>query len=434
MAVDAQGRVKTQAKFDDIFDIKNVPARPGHNIRLTIDRDLQKSAFQALKDKVGSAVAVEVTTGEILVMVSRPSFDPTKFSRGLSQKYWNSLINDNRHPLRDRTIQEHYAPGSAYKIITALAALEEGIIDENTEIICKGNFKLGRRKFHCWRRGGHGKVKITKAIRESCDVFFYKIGTKIDIDVLARYAHLFGLGVKTGIGLPRETTGLIPTKDWKYKRNGKEWQLGETLSCVIGQSYVLTTPLQLAMTFATVANGGTLFKPYLIKEVFSNSGDIIRKSSPEKVADIQISQKSMEIIKNGLFQVVNSRSGTAWYHRGRGIRMAGKTGTSQVIKFSADKIYSRCEEREYKFRHHGIFTAYAPADNPKIAIAVVVEHGCHGSSAAAPVALAVVTTFMDKYYPELRKKFLLEEKKQLQKKLKLEKKKKNEPAVTTSSV
>jgi len=411
MEVDAQGRMKRSVASSAIFkEMENKEVKEGDNVRLTIDRDLQIAGYKALEGKVGSAVAVEVNTGEILAMVSRPSFDPSQFSTGISQNYWSALLGDDNNPLRDRTIQEHYSPGSTFKTITAIAGLEEGLIDENSEITCPGYFVVGRRRFHCWKKNGHGKVDITKALRESCDVFFYKLATKLDIDVLAKYSRLLGFGLKTGITLPRETSGLIPTKDWKLKRNGTEWQLGETLSCVIGQSYVLTTPIQLALSYATIANGGTLYRPYLIKEIFSNDGEILERGKSEKLSSINISKKTIDIVRKALYQVVNKPTGTAWWYRGRGIQMAGKTGTSQVIRISADKIFSKCEEREYKLRHHGLFVAFAPADDPKIAVAVVVEHGCHGSTAAAPVARDIVSTYMEKYYPDLSRQIIAEEK------------------------
>ncbi len=426
--VDAKGRIRSHMPSDDVFHgIKNQPPIPGSNIRLTIDKDLQLSAYEALKGKVGGAVAVDVNTGEILAMVSRPSFDPSQFSRGISNEYWSSLVENDKNPLRDRTIQEHYAPGSTFKTITSIAALEEGIVDESTNVICKGSFRLGRRDFHCWKKYGHGKVDIYKALRESCDVYFYKVATKMDIDILAKYAKVYGLGKKLGINLPRETRGLIPTKSWKKKNVKEEWQLGETLSCVIGQSFVLSTPLQLAMTYSAIANGGNLHKPFIIKEVFSNDGEVIKRNVPKVIRKVKIKPKTLNIIKKGLYQVVNQRKGTAWWYRGRGLQMAGKTGTSQVVRIGSDKIYSKCEDYDYKLRHHGVFVSFAPIKNPKIAVSVIVEHGCHGSSAAAPVAKAVTTTFMEKYYPELRKKNIEKEKLALQKlmkKLEEEKRKK----------
>ena len=225
--VDAQGRMKRQLSSTSMFkEIENKAEIPGHNIRLTIDKDLQAAAYGALEGKTGAAVAVDVKTGEILAMVSRPSYNPSLFSKGINQELWDDITQDERNPLRDRTVQEHYPPGSTFKTFTAIAALEEGIVDEKSEVHCPGYFHLGRRKVHCWRERGHGKVDLMRAIRESCDVYFYKIATKLDIDVLAKYARMFGYGRKTGIRLPRETTGLIPTKDWKLKRNGQEWQLG----------------------------------------------------------------------------------------------------------------------------------------------------------------------------------------------------------------
>lgn len=408
--VDALGRVRRAVQDSQFFtEIQNKEATPGNNIRLTIDKDLQNVAYKALEGKVGSVVAVDVNTGEILTMVSRPSFDPSKFSRGLTPEYWAELVNDENNPLRDRSIQEHYSPGSTFKTITALAALEEGVINENTEYNCPGYFQFGRRKFHCWKKGGHGKVDVVKAIRESCDVFFYKVATTMDIDVLSKYAKDFGLGEKTNIDLPRETTGLIPSKKWKKDTYGQEWHLGETLSCAIGQSFVLATPLQLAMSYAAIANGGKHYKPILVKEIFDNEGNIIFKNQVELKHKVDLKEKTVELIKEGLYEVVNNPKGTAYWHRGKGIDMSGKTGTSQVIKLSSDKVYNKCEDYEYRQRHHALFVSFAPTDKPKIAIAVIVEHGCHGSSAAAPVAEAVAGAYMEKYLPGIRGELIKKE-------------------------
>ena len=412
--VDALGRKRRYLKSDLLLDdIQNRPAVPGLNIRLTIDRDLQLAAYEALEGKVGSVVALDVTNGEILAIISRPSYNPSIFSRQLTSDYWSILSKDENEPLYDRAIQDHYPPGSTFKTITALAALEEGIVDENTEVRCNGYFQLGRKTFHCWKKHGHGVVNIYKAIRESCDVYFYKIGTKIDIDVLAKYAKMLGFGNKTGISLPRETRGLIPTKDWKLKKNAVPWQLGETLLTAIGQSYVLATPLQLTVAYAAIANNGRLVKPVLIKEIFSNAGDIIQQGNNEISTEKIFSDKTLKIVREGLFQVANNPTGTAWWYRGKGINMSGKTGTSQVVRFSSDKIFNKCEDNEYKLRHHAVFAAYAPSDNPKIAVGVVVEHGCHGSSAGAPVATAIISKYLEKYYPELREKYLKEDNKML---------------------
>ncbi len=429
MEVDAFGRMNRHVDQENLFTgIDNQSAVAGQNIRLTVDRDLQITAYQALEEKnwVGGAVAVDVTNGEVLAMVSRPSYSPSVFSRGLSKDYWTELTKDSRNPMRDRTIQEHFMPGSTFKTITAIAALEEGVVDRDTEVNCPGWFQLGKRRFHCWKKHGHGNVSLFKAIRESCDVYFYKIATKMDIDVLAKYSKALGFGALTRVKLPRETPGLIPTKEWKLKRTGEEWQKGETLSCVIGQGFVLTTPIQLAMAYAAIGNGGTLYQPHLVKEIFSNEGEVIKRFDPDVVRSTGISKQTLKLINEGLYQVVNNRNGTAWWYKGQGIEMAGKTGTSQVVRFSADKIYSKCEDYPYNFRHHGLFIAYAPARDPKIAVSVVVEHGCHGSSAAAPIARAIITKYMEKYHPELQKQIAAEEKAKYQAELRQAKAKESE--------
>lgn len=396
--VDARGRLRRVIKDNTLYeDITNLPAIPGNNIRLTIDSDIQEIAYNALEGKVGSAVAIDVNTGDIIAMVSRPSFDPSNFSRNLTTKYWNSIVEDENNPMRDRSVQEHYAPGSTFKTISAIAALEEKVIDPKTEFFCDGSLKVGKRTFHCWKKNGHGNVNVVDALRESCDVFFYQIAKKMDVDDLAKYAKAFGVGSKTGISLPRETSGLMPTKDWKKKRYGREWQKGETLATIIGQSYVLMTPLQLANAYAMIANGGIGYKPNLIKEIFSINGDIIEKIEPEITREIKISPENLKVVKQGLFEVVNESTGTAFWYKLPGGQISGKTGTSQVIEFSAEKIYHKCEEREYKYRHHGIFASYAPSLNPRIAVGVIVEHGCHGSSAAAPVAKAIIEKYLEKY-------------------------------------
>lgn len=405
--VDALGRKKRHLGHDELFkNIKNTPSRPGANVRLTIDSDLQVSAFEALEGKVGSAVVLDVKTGEVLAMVSRPSFDPSQFSRGLSTEYWNSLRDNPNNPLRDRTIQEHYSPGSTFKMVTALTALEEKMIDPNTTIFCDGTLKLGRKTYHCWREFGHGRVNMRRALKESCNIYFQRIAKKMDIDVLARYAKMLGFNSPTGIALPRERSGLIPDREWKLKRNGVEWQLGETLSCAIGQSYVLVSPLQLAQAYAVIANGGKIHRPYVVKEIVDDQGKAKKSYDPTLVKNIKISPRTLSIIKEGLHAVVNEVGGTAFASKGKGLNMAGKTGTAQVIRMNRDKLFSKCDKNEFKYRNHGVFAGFAPADDPRIAVAVIVEHGCAGSKSAAPVAKQVVTTYMAKYMPEKRKKLI----------------------------
>lgn len=408
--VDARGRVRRHLHTTKILkELKNTRAVPGNNIRLTIDRDLQLAAYEALEGKVGSAVAVDVNTGEVLAMVSRPSFDPTS-SKRVSSKYWNSVIRNKFNPLRDRTIQEHYSPGSIFKVFTALAALEEGVVTANQKIQCDPTFKLGRRVYHDWRRGGHGVTDVYKSLRRSVDVYYYKIAAQMDIDDISKYATMFGLGEKTNIALPREIPGLIPTKEWKKNRYGEEWQAGETLSCAIGQSYVLVTPLQLAMAFAAIANKGHLYRPYVVKEVVSINGEIVKFFNSKLVRKVPIKADHLSAIREGLYQVVNHRRGTAFRHRGEGIRMSGKTGTVQVRSMSSKELFSKCKDMPYESRHHGLFAGYAPYENPRIAVAVAVEHGCSGSGAAAPVSKAIITKYMQKYLPNMYLRYAAEDK------------------------
>lgn len=410
--VDARGRRKRYINTDNLFKgIEDEKPLSGMNIKLTIDRDLQNIAYKALEGKVGGIIAVDVDSGEVLTMVSRPSFDPSQFSRGLTPEYWRSLITNKDHPLRDRNIQEHFSPGSTFKAFTAITAFEKGEVDEHTDVNCTGSFRLGRKVYHCWKRGGHGPTSLVKAIRESCNVYFWKTANRLDIDDLAKYSKAFGFGGRTGISLPREVSGLIPTKEWKKKRFGQEWQAGETLSCSIGQSYVLVSTIQMAISYAAIANGGKIYRPFVVKDIYDGEGELVKTFTPELLSQVEMKNpKTLKFVREGLYQVLNNPKGTAFARRGQGIMMAGKTGTSQVKSASADKIYQKCESMDYDSRHHALFVGFAPYDNPKIAAAVIVEHGCHGGSAAAPVAEAVITEYMKKYHPEVYLKNLEKDK------------------------
>ncbi|HXH31449.1 MAG TPA: penicillin-binding protein 2 [Bacteriovoracaceae bacterium] len=401
--VDARGRRKRYINTDNLFKgIEDEKPISGMNVKLTIDRDMQIAGFNALQDKVGGIIALDIDSGEVLTMVSRPSFDPSQFSRGLTPEYWRSLVGNKEHPLRDRNIQEHFSPGSTFKALTGIAAFEEGEIDENTEVFCNGSFRLGRKVYHCWKREGHGPTTLVKAIRESCNVYFQKAANRMDIDDIAKYAKAFGLGSKSGISLPREVSGLIPTKEWKRKRYGQAWQPGETLSCAIGQSYVLASTIQMALSYAAIANGGKIYRPFVVKDIYDTQGELVKTFTPELLSSIVMKNpKTLKYVREGLFQVVNNPKGTAFHRRGQGILMAGKTGTSQVKSASADKVYQKCENMDYESRHHALFVGFAPYDNPKIAAAAIVEHGCHGSSAATPVVEAVISQYMKKYHPDM---------------------------------
>ncbi len=403
LEVDALGRTKLNKNKGRVLDeLPEKPAVPGKNLLLTIDQDLQLAAAKAFGDKAGSLVAIDPRNGEILAMVSRPGFDPTVFSRGISNKLWQSLLANEKKPLIDRTIQGQYSPGSTFKVLTAIAGLEEGVIDEHTKFHCPGYIWVGNRKMHCHEKKGHGEVSVVTAITRSCDVFFYRVAQRLkSVDDIAKWARHLGLGRKTGINLAREAKGLIPTEDWKLKTYGEAWNGGETLSVAIGQSYVLTTTLQLANLYASIGNGGTLYQPFMVKEVESFEGQILEQFQPKVVDSAKIGERTRELIMQGLWGVINSPIGTARSQVLPGMDFVGKTGTVQVMAVSADRIYHKCDTYKYKERHHGVFAGFAPATNPVIAVAVIAEHACSGSRGAAPIGRAVVKTYLEKYFPDL---------------------------------
>jgi len=393
--VDALGRIKLERKKVRLQGPQGRAAIPGKNLTLTIDQDLQQAAVDAFGEKIGSFVAIDPRNGEVLAMLSRPSFDPTSFSRGIPASIWNKLLNNENHPLRDKTIQDHYPPGSTFKIVTAIAGLEEGVIDENTSFHCPGKIKIGNRLYHCHHK--HGDVNLVRAIAQSCDVFFYRVALKLkSVDDIAKWATTLGLGKKTGINLNGEVPGLIPTEEWKRKRFNQPWNAGETATVAIGQSFVLTTALQLANLYAAIGNGGILYRPYIVKQIETADGKMVKEFPPEVLSQVHLKPKTIELVKQGLWGVVNSPIGTAYSQRLPDMDFVGKTGTSQVIRFAAEKIYQNCESLKFRDRHNAMFVGFAPVNNPKIAVAVIGEHACHGASGAAPVGHAVIKTYLQK--------------------------------------
>lgn len=375
--------------------LKTVDAEPGHYVFLTIDQRLQHRTEALLDGVVGAAVAIEPGTGQILALASSPSFDQNVFVGGISHEQWDSLISNPFRPMSNRAIQGEYPPGSTYKIITALAGLEEGVIDDQTTFNCPGYYRFGNRVYRCWKKGGHGKVDIIKAVEESCDVFFYQVGQRLGVDRLAWYAKAFGLGSPTGIFLDQEAHGLIPTAAWKKKRTGIPWQGGETLSVAIGQGFNLATPLQMAVLAATVGNGGNRYRPMILSSIKLADGQILQKNEPRLTGKLPISPVNLDLVKLGLWKVVNGENGTARGSRLADIDMSGKTGTSQVISRKEDETISE-EDVPIHLRAHAWFVAYAPSEQPTIAVAVVVEHGEHGSGAAAPIAREMIKTYLRK--------------------------------------
>jgi penicillin-binding protein 2 len=354
----------------------------GNNLVTTLDWRIQKAAQEALQGKAGAVVVLNPATGEVLAMSSSPAFDPSSFNRRLSAKEWNALFSDPLKPFQNRAIQGQYPPGSTYKIITALAGLEEKVITPETTFYCNGALPFGNRVFNCWRKGGHGQVDLHKAIVQSCDVYFYQVGIRLGVDRLARYAQLFGLGRLSGLALLGEKGGLIPTSSWKLGRFKVPWQPGETLSIAIGQGYNTVTPLQMAALTAAVANGGVLYLPSLVKRLVSPRGEVLRELLPRKVTDIPLQADNLERVRKGLVGVINEPGGTGHAARLWGITAAGKTGTAQVVGLG-----------KKGGRDHAWFVAFAPLEGPELAMAIVVEHGGHGGEAAAPIARRIFEAY-----------------------------------------
>ena len=386
--VNVRGRV--------IRELKRVEAQAGDSIFLTVDTKLQKRAEELLKGEAGSVVALNPQTGAVLALASSPSFDQNDFVSGLSYAKWNSLRNDPEKPMQNKATQALYPPASIYKIITAMAALEEKIVDPRTRIYCSGSHAYGDRNYRCWKRSGHGSVDMVQALAQSCDVYFYVVGQKLGVDRLAFYARGAGLGQRTGIELREEVDGLIPTAEWKRKKLGRRWLSGETLSLSIGQSYNLVTPLQMAMLAASVGNGGTIYKPHLLEKIESADGKLVRTIAPEVKGKLPVSKKNLALIRKGLFATVHGKRGTARGAAIEGVLVAGKTGTAQVVGKGHDDAEKKKKRNPKKFRDHAWFVSYAPVENPTIAVAVIVEHGEGGSTKAAPIAREVMETWLEK--------------------------------------
>jgi len=413
--VDARGR-EAPGEKSNYLGFKPLPAIPGYNLVLTIDKDIQEAAYKAMNrhdsigPRIGGVVAMK-SNGEILAWVSTPSYDPNIFSTGPPPQVWSQLINDPFRPLRNKVIQDHFSPGSTFKPIVALAALQEKVVGPNTLVPAPGILKFGRRIYHESHKVNHGAINIVKAIEVSSNVFFYQMGIRLGIDRIAPYAKLLGLGQKSNVNLTHEVSGLIPSSDWKLKKLGEEWQPGENLSNAIGQGFVLVTALQMAVAYNAIGLDGKVMKPFLIKKVLNQDSKVVQEFEPTLLRDttkpnefgVTIDLASFKTVKEGMRRVVNGEGGTARLSRLPGIEMAGKTGTTQVRSFSADEIYNRCDSRPLFLRHHGWFVAFAPFENPEITVAVLAEHACSGAQGGAPVAHDVMMAYFEKYHPELIK-------------------------------
>lgn len=366
-----------------------VEPNPGNNLFLTLDLELQKAAEEAMAGKRGALVAMDPQNGDILAMVSKPDFNPNLFARGISLDYWRYLVTNPARPFQNRAVQGQYPPGSVYKIITAIAALEEGIITPQTSFNCSGSLFFGNREYFCWKKEGHGMVSLRRAIVESCDVYFYNLGLKLGVDRLAKYAFGLGLGKITGFPLGHEKPGLVPTSSWKKKRLGTPWQAGENLSIAIGQSYNLVTPLQIACTLSAIANGGKYFRPRIVKFVQAAHGETLQEFPLQEKKILPLSPETLQFIKEALWGAVNSPGGTGNRARLDGFDVAGKTGTAQVVQ----RREGKGEHPQGELQDHSWFACFAPLHHPQITVVVLVEHGGHGGATAAPIAKKVLENF-----------------------------------------
>ncbi|MFQ5673450.1 MAG: penicillin-binding protein 2 [Nitrospinales bacterium] len=393
--VDVSGR--------DLRVVNRLPPKSGNHLILTLDQRVQQTVERLMAGTPenpvsGSVVVMKAHTGEILAITSKPSFDPNRFATGISRAEWRDLVADAMHPLQNRAIDGQYPPGSTYKIITAYAGLQEKIITPETVIKCPGSFRLGRRTYRCWKKGGHGAITVYDALKQSCDVFFYTVGHHLGIDRLARYAGAFGLGRYTKINLTGEKPGLIPTSEWKKSARGESWLPGETISASIGQGYNLVTPLQQANLMAAVANGGILLRPYLVKRIEDPDGNVVEEFHPRVERRIDIQPETLTLIRDALRGVVNEPHGTARSARLKNVLVAGKTGTAQVVGMKKGDEELDKEEIPYRFRDHAWFIAFAPYERPEIVVSIIVEHGGHGGHTAAPIAREIMKTYF-KLYP-----------------------------------
>jgi len=388
--IDGEKRVEVDAMGREIRTLDVKEPIPGNNLYLNVDLEVQEVIDKALENKRGGSVVIDTKTGGVIALVSRPAFDPNKFTSGITKEEWQKIALDTRHPLQNRVIQGRYPPGSTFKILLALKGLEEGLINEKTSFLCRGGMPYGGRVFKCWKKGGHGAVSIHRAIVESCDVFFYNLGLKLGVDKIHEMADIIGLGRKTGIDLPGEKDGLVPSTQWKQRVYKTPWYEGETLSVAIGQGAVWLTPIQLVQLASIVANDGVNYKPKIVKKIVSPEGKTIKTFEPELNANLKFKKDTLRIVKDSMKGVVNEGSGTAYSSRIQHVSMSGKTGTAQSVG-----------ERGKNLGDHAWFIAFAPSEDPSIAISVLVEYGGHGSSAAAPVA-KVVTETMFKEKKEIK--------------------------------
>lgn len=379
----------------EIRELSKQNSKAGSPLVLSVDIELQEILQKRLaREKSASAVIMDAKTGAIYALASSPSFDPNMFTKGVSVEDWEALLADSGYPLTNKAVAGQYPPGSTFKMVTALAALETGIIDRRTRVTCPGYFEFGGDRFHCWKHSGHGSMDLVSALSESCDTYFYKISTELGIEKISAMARILGLGNKLDIELREERPGLMPDKNWKMGYFGESWKTGETIVASIGQSYIQTTPLQLAVMTARLINGGFAVKPWIVSQMGNHY------EAQEKWPELGFKKEHLDLIKKGMDKAVNHRDGTAFKSRieNASIAMGGKTGTAQVRRITMAQRLAGFDimELPWKHRHHALFVGYGPVDNPRYVCSVVVEHGGGGSISAAPLAKDIMVAAQKK--------------------------------------
>ena len=365
-------QVEMDARGRQLRIISSVLPEEGDSLILTLDERIQKLCEDSLKGKAGAICAINPANGEVLALVSKPDFDPNLFTERLTPSRTQELFTDPGLPMFHRAIQSQYAPGSLFKIVTAIAALEEKVITLDDTLVCRGSLQIGDREFKCWKEKGHGRLDIVQAIAKSCDVFFYQLGLKVGGDKIAKYARMLGLAEKIGISLPSEARGLVPDSTWKKINFGERWYPGDTANMSIGQGYLEVSPLQMASLISLVANGGVIYKPFIVKKIIDGQENVIKTFQPKVLGEVKISSGTLSIVR-------------------RGLREAVLSGTSQVLKFKRLSVLGKTGTAENPHgEDHAWFICYAPEEAPIIALAVLVEHGGHGASAAAPLARRIL--------------------------------------------
>jgi penicillin-binding protein 2 len=378
--LDGGEQIEVDARGRAIRLVNRIEPRSGANIYLTLDKRIQEAAEKAFAGKRGAVVAMNPTTGEILAMVSRPSYDPNLFAQRLTAEAWQQLATDPTHPMQNRAFQAQYPPGSIFKLMVTIAGLESGALTPETKFNCPEHFYLGNAKFDDWKKGGFGTLDLKSAITHSANVYFYQAGLKVGIEPIVQTARAFGLGEPPGLGLGDEARGNLPNPQPKRRGQPAVWTPGNTVISSIGQGPVVTSPMQLLGMVSAIANGGTIYRPYVVKKIVSLTGDVLEEYEPEAVRRVSVKPETLAFVRQAMLSVVES--GTGAKAKVPGVLIAGKTGTAQVVKKGEEK-------RQADLKDHGWFVSFAPVDNPKIAVVVLVENGGFGGQVAAPVAKAV---------------------------------------------